>query len=199
MTQAPLTPPYLRAFDGFDHVQTLELESCASSAVGVGVFSGVKGAPRQIEHIQLTGTSTYVTQEVPTLFDVITLAVVARNGSEAIVAALGQSNFAVYRVTACNQWAPIATGATDFDWRAPPAPSFGANGPDVPKTNGVQILGAWSSDAIDGGVIDHYQFFHYDGYDLRVWEVDLKGGQNVTGGFTFRRVAVHQDRNDFTF
>ena len=142
MTQTPLTPPYLQPFDGFDHLQSLNIDGCPVSAVGVGVFNvDVKGAPRQIEQIQMTGTTTYMTQEIPTAFDVTTLTVVAGSDGDAVVAAVGQGNFAAYRVTACNQWMQIAAGSTDFDWRAPPAPSFGADGPDVPKTNGVQILG----------------------------------------------------------
>jgi hypothetical protein len=199
MTQTPLTPPYLRPFDGFDHIQSLNLAGCPASAVGVGVFSGVKGAPRQIEQIELTGTTTYVTQEIATAFDITTLAVVPAGDGEAVVAALGQNDFAAYRINSCNQWMPIAGGSTDFDWRAPPAPSFGADGPDVPKTNGVQILGSWSAETADAGELDEFRFFHYDGYDLRTWQIDLVNHQNIAGGFSFGRIPIHEDRSDVTF
>jgi hypothetical protein len=199
MTQTPLTPPYLRPFDGFDHIQSLNLEGCSASAVGIGVFSGVTGAPRQIEQVELAGTTTFVTQEIPTAFDVTTLTVVAGSDGEAVVAALGPGQFAAYKVTACNQWTQIAAGSTDFDWRAPPAPSFGANGPDVPKTNGVEILGARSTEVADAGALEHFRFFHYDGYDVRNWQIDLVNHQNIAGGFSFRRIPVHEDRNDITF
>lgn len=200
MTQTPLTPPYLQPFDGFDHLQSLNIEGCPVSAVGVGVFNvDVKGAPRQIEQIQMTGTTTYVTQEIPTAFDVTTLTVVSGSDSEAVVAAVGQGNFTAYRVTACNQWMQIAAGNTDFDWRAPPAPSFGADGPDVPKTNGVQILGTRWTEVGNAGALEHFRFFHYDGYDVRIWQVDLVNQQNIAGDFSFRRIPIHTDRSDSTF
>jgi hypothetical protein len=200
MTQTPLTPPYVQPFDGFDHLASLNIAGCPPSAVGVGIFnSAVRGAPRQLQQLRVTGATTYVTEEIPTTFDVTTVVVVTAGDSDAVVAAIGPSNFVAYRVTSCDQWTVIAAGQTDFDWRAPPAPSFGASGPTVPKTNGVQVLGTRSTDVGAAGDLEHLRFFHYDGYDLRVWEVDIVSAQAGGGTLSFRKIPIHMDRDDITF
>jgi hypothetical protein len=183
----------LTPFDAFDHLQVLPLPGCLQSAVGVGAFANSPaGVPRQLEQIVFQGT-TYVVTEIPTDFDVITLSVVIGPNGDVIVGFLGSKGsstlFGAFRITDCNQWMSLGNITTDFAWRTPSV--------HVSKTDGVQLLGLREADLVTGS--SRYRFLHYDGYDVRSWEVEVTNAQPPTGSLSFRQVPIHADRSDVSF
>jgi len=47
-------PPYLKAFDAFDHLRALALPGCQDSLLGIGVFSTLAGTvPRKLQHVTM--------------------------------------------------------------------------------------------------------------------------------------------------
>lgn len=202
LTQSVVAAPYLEAFASFDHAQVLSVAGCSPLVVGVGVFSNhPNGVPRQLERL-IIQSATYATEELATPFDVVSLAVVGGASGDAIVGVIGEQGtsgvFAAYRVTGCDQWLPLGSVPTDFGWRSPPAPHWGEGGPLVPKTDGVQILGLRATDPATPGD-NRYRFLHYDGYDVRLWEVGVTDAQPPTARFTSRKSIVHTDRTDLAF
>jgi hypothetical protein len=186
--------PYVRAFDAFDHLQKLELDACPPAALGVGVFtSDVHGIPRALELV-LPSATTFDTRELTTTGEIVTFSVVSL-GDAALVGAVERSDgaytFAAYRITACDEFELLAEAPVEFDWRAPPAPSF-TNG-ILPKTDGVKLLGV----AVNDGT-ETYRFYEYDGYDLRIFELSRSEPQ---GPFTIgtHKVAVHVARDDLAY
>jgi len=186
MTQSQIHAPYLVPFDAFDHLAPLSASGCDPSAVGVGVFANASaGVPRRLEQLAFHDGSYDVT-EIDSAFDVVTFAVVAGSSGESLVGALGMQGssavFAVYHVAACNQWSPLATVPTDFDWRAPSQA--------VPQNDGAQILGL----SVPGTA--RARFLHYDGYDVRSWDVEVSSVQPPTADVFFQKTSVHATRSD---
>jgi hypothetical protein len=193
LTQAAVFAPYVAPFDAFDHLQMLSLAGCDASAVGVGVFANnPAGVPRQLERLALSST-TYTIREISTPFDVISVGVVDGPDADAIVGVIGEqgssSVFAAYRVSDCDTWTPLGTVPTDFAWRSP--------SPEVPKTDGVQMFGVQTmAPAADA---NQYRFLHYDGYDVRVWDIEVTNAQPPIASFSFKKMSIHGERKDLAF
>lgn len=188
--------PYLVPFDAFDHLRRVPLPGCGRSMAGVGVFGESGGTTRHLQRLRL-GTEAYTISELPGTGNVVTFDVVAGSDSEAIAGVVevssGGAVFEVYRIVDCDSWTSLGSIPTDFDWRPAPAPAFGG---DIPKTDGVQLLG-WRTDYPAGtGPVSQYEFVHYDGYSIRVWTVEVTNGTTSTAALRFSVFPLHSERTD---
>jgi len=197
-TLSPLSiqAPYLLPFSGFDHISALEPPGCTAAALGVGVFgTDVKGIARALQWIGLSDAGLD-TREIKTSAEVVTFATV-HNGQDTLVGVVERAgsaySFAVYKVTNCNEFKLLGEEPVDFDWRMPPAPSFGAK--QVPKTDGLQLVGM--ADSSPSGTT--YRFYHYDGYNLRIFSVEFATDTPEQVGLSEEEVGIHDTRTDLAF
>jgi hypothetical protein len=195
---ATYASPYLVPFDAFDHIKRVPLPRCGRSLVGVGVFGG--SGNRGTKHIQRLnlGTDAYTISELPTNGTVVTFDIVPGVNSEAIAAVIEESSdgavFKAYRITGCDTWSFLGSIPVDFDWRPAPAPGFGG---DIPKTDGVQILG-WRTDYQDvTNPTNQYKFVHYDGYAIRIWTIEVTNGTISNAVLHSSLFPLHSERTDF--
>lgn len=196
LLQTALEAPYVAPFEGFDHLEALASTGCAPAAIGVGVFgTQAKGVPRRLEWLNL-GADGFITREIDDALDAGTLSVVSA-GDHAVVGVLGRDQgtdvFAAYRLESCDQWSRLLQEPTDFAWRAPPSPAFGA-GTFVPRTDGARLLGVRRTTDDES-----YRFFHYDGYQLRVWELTVGAPSTVPTSVSQQEISLHEQRTDLAF
>jgi hypothetical protein len=181
---------YLQPFDAFDDLASLQLPECGAAALGIGLVSSFgQRFPRRLERMSIHADS-FDTLDVPTGFDsVVTFSVLpgpVAGGS--LVFMLGKKNgvdFAAAWQFDCDNMTELTEFPVEFDWKTPPAPSFGPAG--IPKTDGVKLISRRFADEFD--------FIHYDGYDVRLFRVANTGGW--TG--SEEKYNVHKSRDDLIF
>jgi hypothetical protein len=193
-------PPYLRAFDAFDHLQALSLSGCGESLLGVGVFSPSSGSiPRKLQHITLTQAGKFNQSEVPTEFSVVTFAIIPTRDRSAIVGILGDNDghtvFALAQVQDCGTWGVLGTWEADGQWRTPDAPQFLSFGPRIPMTAGIALAGF---EAMVDGENGHV-FLNYDGYTVRAWEFKLSSIGSKSPQPRSIVWTAHDNRTDLVF
>jgi len=186
--------PYLVPFDGFDHLMPLEMAGCGAQALGVSLFSSdVEGVPRALQRLEL-GAATYEPNELSTSGEVVTFGAVVE-ATSAVVGLIERRGdghaFVVYRITACQGFQKLGERPIDFDWRMPPARAF--SGGSVPRTAGVQLLGA----QVTSGVA--YRFYEYDGYVLRIFHVTLSAPTDLRANINVEELSLHETRTDLAY
>jgi hypothetical protein len=188
--------PYLVPFDGFDHLASVPSAGCPPSMLGIGVFVPQAGSiPRYLQYITVSERQ-FTTRQIDGRMDVTSFVAVPQDTSTWLVGAVGkigaQDMFGVYQLSACGDVATLAMEPTEFSWRAVDAPGFGENGPAVPKTNGVRLVGMLDG---SGGA----RFFHYDGYQLRQWTYSKATGNASLATIQSANTLIHAVRTDLAF
>jgi hypothetical protein len=191
--------PYLAPFEGYNQLTDVSLENCPVVAVGVGIFSATAGrVPRRLQALVLDdgaiSDGAYTASDFGEVNDVLAVAVTEAPETSEFLQLLGiihdvdgEHRFSILGRSGCDDWIHLDSQSIEFEYRTPPSPAWGEV-KNVPPTGHVILVGTLRQD--EGGV----DFYHYDGYDVRVVEVDALSWQIVQ---RFHR--VHDDRSDLSY
>lgn len=195
--------PYLRPFDGLDHLQLARIDGCLDMALAIGAFRpDVHGVPRQMQLISLLADGQYSIQELSTSFSVSTFGLTKTADGEILAGMIGSNTtgtvFALAKLLACGNWRMLGSWPTTFDWRTPDAPAFLDLGPRVTKTDGIRLLGLTEPDS-DAGAVKRYSYVNYDGYVVHTWSTSSEAISTGTIIPDMEATRIHESRTDLAF
>lgn len=166
---------FLKAFERFDQLAPISIPGCSAFAVGIGAFD--EHANHRSRHPQVLTARTERTFEAITLGteldETYAISVVQADAGTVTVVSVGEKegrpHIEAGQIRSCSTFEILAVGEVEFNWRTPDAPADFTE-PTLPHL-GVRMK------ALRGGP-DLVSAFHFDGFTLRRFEIDL-GGHTV--------------------